>query len=169
MITKIMLLLIVALIMCVCVLEYYFLQLYKKALEGRCNYAERYKAYYEVLLQVRKNKKKRRSMEEYFEKKNVRKISIYGKGTMGSILYDEIDKNKINIVCFIDSNAKKNELFDGIVPVVNVENELIANSELIVVTPVHDYEEIVKKIRRKGNRVPIVSFEEVVYNYNFEF
>lgn len=138
-----------------------------KALKNRINFADRYAAYYSLLNQVLENKKEQVDMSKYFQDHAINKIAIYGRGSLGNLFYDEIKDKNCEIVCFIDKNAG-NIYFDGDdkIPVVGInEKDIIQQAEIIVVTPVFDYDEISEDLFNKGIHGDMISLEDVVY-YN---
>lgn len=138
-----------------------------KALKNRINFAGRYAAYYSLLSQVLENKKEHVDMSQYFQDHAIKKIAIYGRGSLGNLFYDEIKDKNCEIVCFIDKNAG-NIYFDGDdnIPVVGInEKDIIQQAEVIVVTPVFDYDEITENLFNKGICNDMISLEDIVY-YN---
>lgn len=140
-----------------------------KALKNRINFAERYKAYYETLIQFIDNKKNKIDICEYFKDEEIKKVAIYGKGSLGELFFDEIKEKPYEIVCFIDKNAK-DIIYDSNtnIPVVSSkEKEIIQQADIIVVTPVFDYDSISKDLFHQGYN-DVISLEDILYNSKYE-
>ncbi|MCM1499964.1 MAG: glycosyltransferase [Clostridium sp.] len=111
------------------------------------------------------NQKEHKEIEDYFIRKGIKSIAIYGSGTMGDRLYAEIKSSAIQVICFIDQSA------DSYVYGLNEDVELIKpeqirnikNVDAIIVTPVHVYKSIEAVIRENGYKGEIISLETVVY------
>lgn len=104
-------------------------------------------------------KQQGKSLSEYFEDNLVQTIAIYGLGTLGKRLYEELRNTQIDISYGIDQNAEKIQI-DGL-EIKTLQEELAA-VDIIVVTPMSFYE-IEQMIRRKmGIEINIVSIEDVV-------
>lgn len=87
-----------------------------------------------------------KNFKTYFKEKNYNKIAIYGFGTTGKLLYDEI-KDEIEICCIIDKSdtAKINVEVEVIKPrdIINYEN-----INIIIVTPYFQFYEIRNSLKK---------------------
>lgn len=99
------------------------------------------------------------SFKKYFKEKNYNNIAIYGFGTTGKLLYDEI-KNEIKVSCIIDKNniIKNNERIDIIKPrdIVNYKN-----ITKIIVTPYFQFLEIRNSLR-KYTDIEVISLRDIL-------
>lgn len=119
--------------------------------------------YYDILLDWIDNLYGKRKLESVFLKKNYKKIAVYGRGTLGLLLYEELKDADIEIKYYIDQNADKySSDIDGI-PTLGIEavNQMEA-IDCIVVTPIHVYENIKDSLESTGVTIPILSLQEVI-------
>lgn len=123
---------------------------------------DKFKGYYNMLLQWLDIKQEGKSLSEYFVNNNYKTIAIYGMGEMGRRLYDELKDSEIQIKYVIDKNSiaayspvdvKELDDFDGDD---NVE------VDVVVVTATFAFDEIQKEVSEKIT-CPIVSLEDVIY------
>lgn len=95
----------------------------------------------------------------YFVENEIQNIAIYGAGGLGKLLCDRSKEMHVNVAYLIDrlSNVDRYQgcsIRRGFVPEWKVD--------AIVVTPVWEYDTIVKKLREDGALCRIVSFEDVL-------
>lgn len=64
--------------------------------------SERSGTYYKLTYEWLQKKLQGESILAYFEENNIKKIAIYGKGSLGELLFQELRDSGIEIVCFID-------------------------------------------------------------------
>lgn len=123
---------------------------------------DKFKGYYNMLLQWLDIKQEGKSLSEYFVNNNYKTIAIYGMGEMGRRLYDELKDSEIQIKYVIDKNSitayspvevKELDDFDGDD---NVE------VDVVVVTATFAFNEIQKEVSEKIT-CPIISLEDVIY------
>lgn len=124
------------------------------------NERDRYMCYYYTLREWIFNKQKGKSISDYFIKNNITTIAIYGKGTLGDLLYNDIKETNIKILYVIDKIT--DEKFHQI-PVINLEqiNEQ-ARVDAIIITPICDYPEILQNIERYDSNTLKLSFEQLI-------
>lgn len=96
-------------------------------------------------------------------KKEMKKVAVYGMGKLGKCLVDRIEKGMVKVVCGIDQNPVS---FRGI-PVVSLEQfyKKSFNVDVIIITPLYEYSEIVKKILEndeKKRRYQCISIEDIL-------
>ncbi len=134
----------------------------KKTIEQERKLRERYQQYYSVASRCLMLKNDGKKIADYFEEKQIRTVAIYGVGTMGNILYNELADSNVKVSCFIDANAE--ELSYGLDEVeVLIPDEVCTkeNIDAIIVTPVADYDEIRSKLENCSS-AQIISFETIV-------
>ena len=122
------------------------------------------KNYYALAQQWIMNKNENRSMMKYFNDRNINSIAIYGMGTLGEALYEELKNTDIKIKYFIDKNAT--ELYYGVDGIEAVGLDGItscAEVDAIIVTPVNHYDSIVTDLENEGVSSEIISLEDVIY------
>ncbi len=74
--------------------------------------------------------------------KGIRNVCIYGAGTIGTILFEEMEDSELNVVCFIDRAAKR---FRGDycgIPVIFPEDTGKIHVDAIIVSPYKRYYEV---------------------------
>ncbi len=87
-----------------------------------------------------------------------KKVGIYGFKELGQLLFEELQKQKIEIQCIVDSNA------DNIVaeiPVIRPEEVSGFDVDILIVTAVHSFEAIKKDLSERVT-CKIVSLEELI-------
>lgn len=129
-----------------------------KSVEQKSKKVDKFRGYYNLLNQWLFLKQSGKSLEEYFEKNNYKKIAIYGMGEMGNRLYEELKNSNINIKYAIDKEA---ECVYSELKVVDLEEEL-EEVDVIVVAATFAFEEIEEKLRDQVDCM-IVSLEDVVF------
>ena len=95
---------------------------------------------------------------------SVKNIAIYGMGSIAELLSKQLKKyNDNQVKYYIDKNGK--ELYYGLdgVEVIDIEGmDKMQDVDVIIVTAVADYNEIIEEIGDRANNVKIVSLEEIV-------
>lgn len=99
------------------------------------------------------------NIAQYLEKKNYKRIAIYGMSHIGLRLLEELHGERIQVIYVVDRNAEN--LF------LNVKslslNEKLENVDAIVVTAVESFYEI-QNILEKKVKCPIISLEDIIYD-----
>lgn len=119
----------------------------------------KFKQYYQLTNQWLLLKNMNKSIPEYFDLQGYQSIAIYGMGELGNRLYEELMNSKIEVKYAIDKYPENNftelkfcELSDNMEEV-----------DVIIVTPVFDYEEIEKNITSKVN-YKVISLEDILWD-----
>jgi len=136
----------------------------KKTVEKSGKLEARYKNYYDVTNQWLRHKNEKKSIREYFINNNYDTIAIYGMGELGNRLYEELKSTDIKVAYFIDKNAE--EIYYGLddIPVVGLEEiERQDKVDVIIVTPIYDFDSIEESLSEYNIDADIVSLEEVIY------
>lgn len=128
---------------------------------------KRYKKYYELtsewLLQALTDKD---SIKEYLEQNNYKNIAVYGMGSVAELLSKQIKRYKDReIKYYIDRNGK--ELYYGLdgVKVIDIDAmDTMTDIDVIIITAIANYDEIMAEIKDRTNNVKIVSLDEIVIN-----
>lgn len=126
---------------------------------------KRYKKYYGLtsvwLSQILSDKD---SVKEYLDNSGYKKIAIYGMGSIAELLSKQFERyTDTEIKYYIDRNGR--ELFYGLNGLEVVDVEGIAEMEevdVIIVTAIADYDEILSEIRKKTSNIRVVSLEEII-------
>lgn len=120
---------------------------------------DKFKGYYNMLIQWLIIKQEGKNLAEYFEKNNYKSIAIYGMGEMGNRLYDELKNTDINIKYAVDKNASStySEL-----DVIDPDESDWEEVDAVIVTATFAFDDIEEKLSSKID-YPIISLEDVVY------
>lgn len=124
--------------------------------------ADKFKTYYGVTTEWIQTLQSDCSIADYFENSGYNRVVIYGKGILGDLLLEEINKRKnIEVVCFADHQSDGTAQYDDI-PVVNIEKLKDMQFDVIVVTPVFAYAEVKQALLEVTEEHKIVSLQDVV-------
>lgn len=126
---------------------------------------ERSKIYYKLVYEWFAQKNQNKSIVEFFNKYNINRIAIYGKGSLGELLFQELEHSSINIVCFIEQNSSTMFQTEYEIPIVNIKEFTILkpNIDAIIITPVHIYDSIKDELSSLKGCDKIISLEDVIY------
>lgn len=106
---------------------------------------------------------------DYFTSKKIKKIIIYGTGTLCDIFYKEIEKTGfIEINCMVDkSPISKFYKLNQDIPIISTKKlgDYIYKVDILIVTPVYEYNLIYEDIKKKYPKCNIISLETVINNY----
>lgn len=125
----------------------------ENGLTGEMNIREKtlqkYKLFYSLLANWICLYQKNISIASWFQKNNVRNISVYGYGVIGKLLVNEmiINCKNVNIIEILDRGSVKCNI-EGI-DIVKPENGK-KNIDLIIVTVLNDYKDIEKELKKMG-------------------
>ena len=118
--------------------------------------------YYKLVCEWLEQKQQNEHITDYFKKHDIQKIALYGMGTLGWLLYEDLKDSEIDIVCAYDWNAaimgnpiemkSPGEMQNGIEAV-----------DAILVTPIGDFYGINKYITQYTD-IPVLSLEDVIYS-----
>ena len=120
---------------------------------------EKYYSYFLLLTIWVKARAEGNCLEEYFRKRGIKNIGIYGMAELGQTLYKELTNSDINVLYGIDQNPGALVFHDF--PVYSMADE-IPEADLIVVTPFVYFHDIYRELKKKVN-IPVVSLREIVY------
>lgn len=126
----------------------------------------RAKLYDDLMTQWNINKTNNIHIIDSLRENDLKKIAIYGIGTLGELLYNEIKNTDVKISCFIDQSAENYVYgFDDVMVITPDVIHNIGMVDAIIVTPIHVYESIEKTIRNNGFNGKVISLERLI---NFE-
>lgn len=117
------------------------------------------KKYYQLLDNWMILLEKKSNIAEYFCKRNIKEIAVYGYGSVGRHLVTQLLKSDVNVKYVIDKRVGDKE--NGIERYLPTDK--IPEVEAIVVTPVAEYQEIEEKLQRRFSG-EIISVEDIVYD-----
>lgn len=119
--------------------------------------------YYDILLDWIDNMQQNRKIANVLLEENYRKIAIYGKGTLGFLLYKELQDSGVSVEYFIDQTADKYSFKVEDTPVIGIQQVHQMNSvDAIIVTPIHVYESIKKDLVNNSVTVPVFSLNDMI-------
>lgn len=105
-------------------------------------------------------RQKGHSLKEYFQKNHISSIAVYGMGTLGCRLCDELEDSDIEIKYLIDRNPKG---MDQVLKFVSLDNgKLDVNA--IVVTVISCERQIINEIKEKGYR-KVIGLREIIESF----
>ncbi len=107
-------------------------------------------------LHLRQNGK---SLLVFFEDNLIESAAIYGMGALGDRLYEELRDGPVTIPYAIDRNAAVITRHD--LKIIHPDQESFPEADVIVVTPVQDYWQMVRLLERKTDAA-ILSLEDIV-------
>lgn len=105
-----------------------------------------------------KIKQRGEDISDYFKKRNIKNIAIYGLSYVGERLYDELDGTNINIKYAIDRKINKTCKNIKIIS----PGEELPEVDAVIVTPVFYYDEIKIGLQEKVTG-QIISIEDIIY------
>lgn len=120
----------------------------------------KFKDYYKMTSKWLEIKNQDKNLSDYFKDNEWKNIAIYGMGELGKRLCEELAESSININYVIDKEAYSKY---SDIKTVSMEEELEL-VDVIVVTPIFDYESIRVSLEEKTNS-KIISLEDVIYHF----
>lgn len=103
------------------------------------------------------------SFENFFVDRGCNHIAIYGCGELGCRLFEELKNTSVRVLYMIDRNAVNIRYKCEIISITDFINRE-ERADAVVVTPIHDYEEIKQDLMAKIS-TEIFSLEEVINFY----
>ncbi|RKI43229.1 hypothetical protein D7V86_00930 [bacterium D16-51] len=125
---------------------------------------KRSKEYYDVTYQWIVNKQKGMEITDYFAEHRIKTIAIYGMGTLGELLYNDIKEDSaVGVSCFIDQMADLYSAGIDDIPVLkDVSEDYKDQIDAVVITPVHQFDNIKKELEGQGVDKAIISLKEII-------
>lgn len=118
----------------------------------------KFREYYELLDQWMMNREQGMCVENYFAKNNYKSIAIYGMGSMGNHLYQELKQSsKVQVLYAIDK--KGTSIFSELC-VKKLSDDLPA-VDAVIITVTLSYADIVLSLEEKLI-CPMISLDEVI-------
>ncbi len=103
-----------------------------------------------------------KSFDTYFSNYDYQHVALYGAGEMGKLLLKELKKTSIQVDYFIDLRAAQLREVEGI-PVVSIEEAVKHAVDVVIVTPLDQYERIYKDLLVRAPEMGVISLREIVY------
>lgn len=125
---------------------------------------KRSKEYYDVTYQWIVNKQKGKKIADYFAEHRIKTIAIYGMGTLGELLYNDIKEDSaVGVSCFIDRMADLYSAGIDDIPVLkDVPEDYKDKIDAVIITPVHQFDDIKKELEGQGFDKAIISLKEII-------
>lgn len=120
--------------------------------------SDKHLALFLMMNQWVKVKQEGKSLAAYFEKKQYKKIAVYGMSYAGETLIDELQGTGVTVAYGID---KKVDAIYADVDILSVE-DMLADVDAVVVTAITFFDEIKETLSVKMD-CPIISLEDVLY------
>lgn len=112
------------------------------------------------------NKNKGFNIGNYLLEHGYKRIAIYGLGDIGKLLYEELKETDIKVVCFSDRNYESMEVIEEKIKVVSPDN--IKDVDVVVVTPMVSYDEIVAMLGEIDPKLPTLSLRDIMFEIKYE-
>lgn len=119
---------------------------------------QKYLTYFQMMSQWIKVKQDGKNLASYFEKKEYKRIAIYGMSYAGERLSEELKNTEIEVKYGIDKNA--DNLYDT-VEIFSLQDDL-SEVDAVVVTPISSFHEIKEELRQKLD-CAIISLRDIIY------
>lgn len=120
--------------------------------------SDKHLALFLMMNQWVKVKQEGKSLAAYFEKRQYKRIAVYGMSYAGETLIDELQGTGITVAYGIDKKA--NTIYAD-VDILSVE-DMLADVDAVVVTAITFFDEIREALSVKVD-CPIISLEDVLY------
>lgn len=101
-----------------------------------------------------------KQISDYFQKKAINTVAIYGMGNIGERLYDELKDQNVIVKYAVDQKGKRVCSEIEVHPGVDIGR--MEKVDAVVVTTVHCFEEVKKNISEMTD-IPVLSLEEILY------
>lgn len=121
--------------------------------------------YYDTVFRWMMNESEGMRLDQTLHEQGIQKVAIYGYGKLGELLYKKLQKIGVEISYIADVNKLL-----GLDPEINVPTFTpdqmgeAPGADIIIVTPVNDYDAIVRRIRDKGVETKCISLDGLVMN-----
>lgn len=111
------------------------------------------------------NRNAGKTFVDYFHEYGCSTIAIFDAGELGRLLYEELKDSDIKIKYFVDKNAEGISHIDGI-PVVMVKDIAdMPEVDIVLVSPVYDYQEVLHLFMETNPEIRSIAFKEAVYEF----
>lgn len=94
---------------------------------------------------------------------NIKRVSIYGLGDIAHNLFNELNNLDIKVDSFICSSLDtiESDIAENVL-IVDFNSLDRINSDLIIITPIYEFENIRKKLKLLGCETKIESLENII-------
>lgn len=137
----------------------------KKRIGSSKENEKRYKSYYQLTNQWLHNYNDGRKIETYFKDNDIKSIAIYGMGTLGELLIDELKNTDIIIEYCVDKNAEEIYFTANDISVVGIDNIVDQKSvDAMIITPIADFGKIMEDLEEIDEEIKTISLEDIIYS-----
>lgn len=127
-------------------------------LENRTKKADKFLIYFKFFDRWLTCKEQNYDFAEYFNKRNITNIAIYGMGRLGKHLKYELEKAGIKIDYVVDEGEK---VIYGDKVHYNLHDSLPL-TDVVIVTPIDEFEEIRSRLIDNNKLLKVVSIDKVI-------
>ena len=99
-----------------------------------------------------------KTLAMYLEKKQYKRIGIYGMGNLANRIYDALKSSHIKVVCCIDENKS----FYSDAKLITMDDDF-PEMDAVIITDFRNGEDIKKRIRKKG-KFDICFLDNIIFN-----
>ena len=131
----------------------------KKKIDEKDRKVDKFKQYYNVLIQWLELKQKGKKLDDFFVKNSIKTVAIYGMGEMGTRLYEELKNGNVEVKYAIDKNADSTYSELKVIETEDIRDDVDA----IVVSAIFAFDEIREELEKKVN-CQILSLDDIVYS-----
>lgn len=125
--------------------------------------SDRYKKYYLMNNKWIQNLNNKKLIGRYLKQNNIKRVSIYGLGDIAHNLFNELNNLDIKVDSFICSSLDtiESDIAENVL-IVDFNSLDRINSDLIIITPIYEFENIRKKLKLLGCETKIESLENII-------
>lgn len=120
------------------------------------NLAKKDRALFLLLKNWINNSQNGKKISDYFLKKNIKTIAIYGMGYVGELLYAELSDSNVTVCYGIDRAFSSYEKFRIYRP-----NDVLPKVDMVIVTAVTYYKEVKQQLEKQMD-CPVISLQELI-------
>ena len=111
------------------------------------------------------NRNAGKTFADYFHDYGYKNIAIYGAGDLGRLLYEEIKDSGIKVSYFVDRNGEGILENEGIRVITVDRIKEMPLVDVIVITPVGNYDAISRALVIEAPELPTINLREAVYEF----
>ena len=130
----------------------------QKKLNVATNFSDKHLSLFLMMNQWVKVKQEGKNLGEYFERKGLKRIAVYGMSYAGETLIEELKDTGIEVAYGIDKNADK--IFST-VDIISVDDSF-AEVDAVVVTAITYFDEVKEELSEKVD-CQIISLEDILF------
>ena len=130
-------------------------------IDGCYSKISRVSDYLDIYAKIINNKNRGLGLSEKLESMGVKTIAVYGKGTLGDLVGNELENSSVKISYYIDKYAQE-DTYKG-VPIFSLDTvSEMQPVDLILVTPVHLFNYIIRDLYQEERDERVMSLKELI-------